>query len=198
VDEVTNALGSDSRIGPKYLKGGLGFGGPCFPRDNIAMQRFAALQGLKLRLSPSVTTANNDVVERIFGLIKSRVQAPGPLALLGISYKPGTHIVEESQSLSLARRLREAGYEVRLHDPAAISLSRSELLGLGELCDDPYSAAQNARAVLLLTDWPQYATLDWTRLERHVGAEPLLFDSWRICKDMKFDRFTHLALGLAI
>jgi len=196
VDEVTAAIGADSRIGSKCLRGGLGFGGPCFPRDNLAMQRFAASRGLDIRLSPNVSAANADVVRRIFELVRAHVPAPGPLALLGLSYKPGTHIVEESHGVQLARLLCDAGYALRLHDPAAVTLSAAELAGLGELHDDPYAAADGARGVLLLTDWPQYAGLDWERLERQAGPDPLLLDSWRACKGMRLGRFRHVGLGL--
>ena len=196
VDAITKALGADSRIGPKYLKGGLGFGGPCLPRDNVAMQRYAAGKGLELRLSPAVTSVNRDVVERLFAAVAQRVPAPGPVALLGLSYKPGTHIVEESQSLMLARRLGDAGYAIRLHDPLAVAFSGEALSGLGKTCDDPYQAAAGARAVVLLTDWPEYGGLDWERLQRAAGPQPLLVDSWRALKDMAFTRFSYLGLGL--
>ena len=196
VDVVTKALGADSRIGAKYLTGGLGFGGPCFPRDNLAMQRFGALQGLSLRLSPEVTAVNRDVVARLFDLVTTRVPAPGPVALFGLSYKPGTHIVEQSQSLMLARSLVDAGHQVRLHDPKAVFLSRPELAGLGQVYEDPYRAAAGARAVILLTDWPEYGDLDWARLERDAGPDPWLFDSWRRGKTVSFGRFSYLGLGL--
>ena len=196
VDVVTQAIGNDTRIGAKCLKGGMGFGGPCFPRDNVAMQRYAATNDLTLRLSPAVTAVNRDVVDRLCAMIAARVPAPGPVALFGLSYKPGTHIVEESQGLMLAGKLIEQGYDVRLHDPMAVRLSRQEMQGLGQVFDDPVLAAENARAVVLLTNWPDYAALDWERLERQAGADPVLIDTWRVCKDRTFDRFTYLGLGL--
>lgn len=196
VDTITQALGADTRIGAKYLKGGLGFGGPCFPRDNVAMQRYAAGMGLDLCLSPAVTTVNQDVVERLYAAVSSHVSAPGPVALLGLSYKAGTHIVEESQSLMLAGRLIDAGYSVRLHDPLAVTLSGAALGGLGQPCETPYQAAAGAGAVVLLTDWPEYKNLDWECLERDAAPGALLVDSWRILKDRSFARFSYLGLGL--
>jgi UDPglucose 6-dehydrogenase len=196
VDVVTRALGADSRVGPKYLKGGLGFGGPCFPRDNLAMQRHAAAAGLELNLSPSVVAVNRSVPGRIFERLAERLPAPGPVALLGLSYKPGTHIVEESQGLLLARRLLDAGYELRLHDPKAGPGALEALGGQGRLCADAYEAAEGARAVVLLTDWPEYASLDPTRLELAAGPEPLFIDGWRLFKHHAFTRFSYLGLGL--
>lgn len=196
VDAVTTALGADSRIGPKYLKGGLGFGGPCFPRDNRAMQNYAATKGLDLRLSPAVTQVNNDVVDRLFTTITGLVTQPGPVALLGLAYKPGTHIVEESPTVILAQRLAEAGYTLRLHDPLAGKLDSQELKGLGKLCDSPYQAAEGATIVALMVHWPEYANLDWPRLEQAAGTEPWLMDCWRIARGIIFHRFSYLALGM--
>jgi len=196
VDTVTSALGADSRIGPKYLKGGLGFGGPCFPRDNRAMQHYAASKGFDLRLSPAVTQVNDDVVDRLFATITRLVTQPGPVTLLGLAYKPGTHIVEESPAVILAHRLAEAGYALRLHDPLAVKLPSQELAELGQLCETPYHAAEGARFVALMTQWPEYAVLDWPRLEQAAGPEPWLMDCWRIARAALFHRFSYLALGL--
>jgi len=196
VDTVTAALGADSRIGPKYLKGGLGFGGPCFPRDNRALQHYAASKGLALRLSPAVTQVNDDVVDRLFATITKLVAQPGPVALLGLAYKPGTHIVEESPAIILAHRLAEVGYVLRLHDPLAVKLSSQELTELGKLCASPYQAVEGARIVALMTQWPEYASLDWSRLEHAAGPDPWLLDCWRVARGTLLHRFSYLALGL--
>ncbi len=196
VDEVTRALGADSRIGPKYLQGGLGFGGPCFPRDNRAMQHYAATKGLTLHLSPAVTRVNAEGVDQLFAVFTRLVPRPGPVALLGLAYKPGTHIIEESPAIILAQRLVDAGYALRLHDPLAVKLASQELKGLGQLCDSPYQAAEGARIVALMTQWPEYASLDWSRLEQAAGPEPWLMDCWRMAREETFHRFAYLALGL--
>jgi len=107
-------------VGRKYLKGGLGFGGPCFPRDNLAFQRCAEDAGTCAHLSPRVVEVNGEIVDRLFAMVSGHVGPGSTVALLGLSYKPGTHIVEESQSLTLAERLLDAGYVVRMHDPKAL------------------------------------------------------------------------------
>lgn len=196
VDVVTQALGADSRIGPKCLKGGLGFGGPCFPRDNRAMQHYAATKNLAIRLSPAVTQINDELVDRLVATITKLVAHPGPVAILGLAYKPGTHIVEESTALLVARRLAKAGYALRLHDPLAVKLASHELHGLGQLCASPYQAAYGARIVALMTEWPEYAALDWARLEQMAGPDPWLLDCWRIAKTVPWHRFSYVALGI--
>lgn len=196
VDIITKAMGADSRVGPKYLKGGLGFGGPCFPRDNRAMQRFAATKDLQLRLSPAVTQVNYDVVKRLVAMIMRLVSPPGPVSMLGLAYKPGTYIIEESPALSLAQALVQAGYTLRLHDPMVVKQAGRDLTEVGDLFESPYQAVAGTQLVVLATPWPEYATLDWLRLEQEAGPNPWLLDCWRIAQETPFRRFSYLALGL--
>jgi len=167
IDVITRAIGSDSRVGGKYLKGGLGFGGPCFPRDNIAFQVFAAETGGKAHLGPQVVKVNNSVVERLF--IEQTARGRN-VAILGLSYKPHTHIVEESQSVILAQRLADSGYEVSVHDPKAMEAARAILGGRADYAPDAYACATGADAVLLMTDWPEYRRLDWHRMETNTAG----------------------------
>jgi len=195
VDVVTLAVGADSRVGRRYLKGGLGFGGPCFPRDNLAFQRCAEDADAQVHLSPRVVNVNGEVVNRLFTMISEHAPAGSTVALLGLSYKPGTHIVEESQSVMLAAELLDAGYVVRMHDPKALDCASQLLQGRGVYCTDPYEAVSGASAVAVLTNWPQYERLDIEELEKRAGPTPLLVDCWRIYKGVPFTRFTYRALG---
>jgi UDPglucose 6-dehydrogenase len=197
VDVVTAAIGADSRVGRKYLKGGLGFGGPCFPRDNLAFQRCAEDAGVQVHLSPNVVKVNNQTVGRLLTMIGDHAPSGSTVALLGLSYKPGTHVVEESQPVTLARELLNAGYVVRLHDPKALQGVSKALAGRGTYCDCPYDAVQNASVVVVLTPWPEYRCLDLHRLEERAGLSPLLIDCWRIYKEAAFEKFTYRALGNA-
>lgn len=196
VDVVTAAVGADTRVGRKYLKGGLGFGGPCFPRDNLAFQRFADKRGAGVRLSPAVVGINKTVVERLERVVLDAVPSGGSVALLGLSYKAGTHIIEEAQPVMLAERLLARGYQLRLHDPKALPGLASLFGARAALCDDPYDAMTGAQGILLLTDWPQFHDLDWTRVERNAGKHPVLVDCWRQLKGMSFSRFTYTAIGI--
>lgn len=196
VDVVTGAIGSDSRVGGKCLKGGLGFGGPCFPRDNLAFQSFADKQGVDVRLSPAVVGVNRTVVDRLEKIVRGALPPGGVVALLGLSYKAGTHIIEEAQPVMLAERLLAQGYHVRLHDPKALPGLVLSLGTKAEFCDDPYDAMAGANGILLLTDWPQFHELDWLRAERDAGEHPVLVDCWRQLKTRSFSRFTYTAIGL--
>lgn len=193
---IAQALGADSRIGSKCLKPGLGFGGPCFPRDNLAFQAFAREAGEEARLAPAVARLNQAVVDRLFRLLSHHLKPRSRVALLGLAYKPGTHIVEASQSLDLARKLKQAGFRVRVHDPQALEEARRVLGKSVTYCEDASACVEGAEAVLLLTDWPQYAWLDWGAISFSVQDQPLLVDCWGILKGWNLTNFRYVSLGL--
>lgn len=196
INVVTAAIGEDSRIGSKYLKGGLGFGGPCFPRDNLAFQGCAEDAGIHLLLSPQVVRINNEIVERLFKITKAHASPGSTVALLGLSYKPGTHIVEESQPIMLAKKLLDAGYSVRMHDPKALKCAFNQLNGRGVYCEKPYDAVSGASVILLLTNWSEYESLEITQMEERAGSAPLLVDCWRIFKNAIMKKFSYYAIGI--
>lgn len=195
-DVITRALGADSRIGPKYLKSGLGFGGPCFPRDNLAFQVFAREAGWETQLAPAVVRLNQAVVERLFKVLKNHLKPRNRVALLGLAYKPGTHIVEASPSLDLAQRLVDAGFQVRVHDPRALDEARQVLGDRVIYCENIYDCIENAQAIALLTNWPQYAWLDWPAISFSAKGQPLLLDCWGILKGRALTNFRYTSLGL--
>ncbi len=117
VDVVTKALGADTRIGAKYLKGAMGYGGPCFPRDNVAFAALARKLGARADVAEATDRINNYQIERLSGLVAKFAKAGTRIALLGLSYKPQTPVVEESHSVKLAAKLADAGYIVAVHDP---------------------------------------------------------------------------------
>ncbi len=196
VDVVTSALGADTRVGHRYLKGGMGFGGPCFPRDNLAFQRCAEDAGGQAHLSPRVVKVNGEIVNRLFAMIGEHAPSGSTVALLGLSYKPGTHIVEESQPVMLAQTLLDAGYVVRMHDPKATASAGEALQGRGTYCLDPYDAVRGASVVVVLTSWPVYSDLDLDKLAKQAGPAPLLIDCWRIFKDVPTHTFEYSAFGI--
>lgn len=196
VDAITEAIGCDSRVGGKYLKGGLGFGGPCFPRDNLAFQAFAKDTGIEARLGPQVVAINNKVVDRLFNIICEKTKKSGKVSILGLSYKPGTHIVEESQSIMLARKLIQTGYSVSAHDPTALESAKELLDGPITYAKDVYKCVKDANAVVLMTNWPQYKQLNWRQIGDLVNDGALLVDSWRALKDVNLNGLCYVGLGM--
>ena len=196
VDEITEAIGTDSRIGPKYLQAGLGFGGTCFPRDNLAFQAFTKEVGYEPKLSKATVAINDAMVDRLFEIIEAKVTERKHIALLGLSYKPNTHITEESQSIMLAEKLIEAGYAVSVYDPAALDNAKDVLGDKVRYCNDPYECVDGSDAIVLLTKWPEFRDLDWNTVEKNVKEGAVLLDSWRELKNRKFTKLNYVGLGL--
>lgn len=195
IDVITDALGSDTRIGSKYLKGGLGFGGPCFPRDNQAFQEFARESGVEPKLGTQVVAINNSVVDRLFDIISKNTSLGDKIALLGLSYKPGTHIIEESQSIMLAKRLVDSGFVVSVHDPQAISAAKNALGDTVGYFEDPYECVKDSVGIILLTNWQDYQYFEWKQVKNIVKDNAFLVDSWRTLKNRSLGGIKYIEIG---
>ena len=198
VDVITAAVGADSRVGNKYLKGGIGFGGPCFPRDNVAFQRFTESIGGNAPLGRQVIQINNDVPGRVLDIITANIKDRGKVAILGMSYKPDTHIIEESQSVTLAGLLAEKGYIVSAHDPAALGEVERHLSKAVEITEDIDKCVSEADAVVLMVEWPQYTQLDFEKISRLTNKDALFLDCWRTYKQNKNTGMRYMGLGLGV
>jgi len=155
--QILDAIGRDSRIGSKYLRPGLGFGGPCFPRDNRALATYASNLGVKASMAYATQEINLRQPEVWVDRIESRLTAIGTgkrILLLGMSFKPGSFVVEESQAISITSKLAERGYAVSAHDPLADldgALSGNGVEILSELPDH-----NEFDLVVKLVDWENY------------------------------------------
>jgi UDPglucose 6-dehydrogenase len=176
VDEVTRIIGRDSRIGSKYLKGGLGYGGPCFPRDNIAFARFAESVGVKAELPITVHRANLSQVRRVIKIIgQLKLNHNKKIGILGLSYKPDTPIVEESQSIMLARELSSKGYVVHVYDPLALEEAK-KVLGNTAIYEKTLDTCiKNVDVVVLATPWKSFSIIN--------TEGKIIIDCWRLLKD---------------
>lgn len=116
VDRVTSAIGSDSRIGSKYLSGGLGFGGPCFPRDTKAFSRFFKDNDLDAHLAEASNKVNEFQIENLYNIIKTNISNDNKVSFLGITYKPDTYVIEESQIIKVIDKLLMDKYEIFIYD----------------------------------------------------------------------------------
>lgn len=177
VDVVTGAVGADSRIGKKYLRGALAYGGPCFPRDNRAFAYLAETVGARADLAKATDGLNAYQTERLVQLIRNRAGAGRRIAILGLSYKPHTAVIEESASIHLAARLAKDGLVVAVHDPLALDAARAVLQDSVTYCASAADAAESADVVVIATAWPDYARLDAGVFAK--GARKAVFDCWR-------------------
>jgi UDPglucose 6-dehydrogenase len=198
VDVITAAIGADTRVGSKCLKGGLGFGGPCFPRDNIAFQAFATEYGVDALLGNAVVKINKNIPIRLLNKIKGHLKPPAKVALLGLSYKPDTHIIEESHSILLANALIDAGYQVALYDSIAVNAAMDLFGNSVSFSSCPYDCVSGAEVIVLLTDWPEFHCLDWLRIGTLCAPRALVLDSWRTAIKADMSAFTYIPIGVGI
>jgi UDPglucose 6-dehydrogenase len=197
VDEVTSAIGLDSRIGRKYLRGAISYGGPCFPRDNLALASLARDVGSPAILAEATDRANRAEIERLAEVAVSRLPDGGRVGVLGLSYKPNTDVVEEAPGMLLVQALEARGVEVVVYDPAAMeSARRIGLLGGDvQFADGAEECVREADVVVLATPWEDFAKLDGVTFER-PGRPRVLIDCWRLLDPARFDGVAeYFALG---
>lgn len=187
VDVVTDALGCDSRIGHKYLKGALGYGGPCFPRDNRALIYTAQKFGVPFSIAEATDKINKNQVPRLARLVLSVLPEDGRVGILGLSYKPDTDVVEESQGLELARILSEKGIKVLVYDPKAMENARKVLDTKVVFASSLKECTQKADVVVIATPWEEFKSIDPECLRRGENP-PILIDCWRILKPEKLGK----------
>jgi UDPglucose 6-dehydrogenase len=178
VDVVSDAIGLDRRVGRPYLTGGLGFGGPCFPRDNVALAYFARALGVEAPLPEATQRANDHVVRTAIERI-DRAAAGGTVAVLGLAYKPLSHVVERSQGLEIARGLAQRGLRVLAYDPLATDSARQELDGSVQLCGS-VDECLAADTVVITTPDPAFRALGAAELLPSAGRRRTVIDFWRI------------------
>lgn len=176
VDVVTSAIGCDSRIGQKYLKGALGYGGPCFPRDNVAFSALARANGAPALLAEATDAINRRQVPRLAELILSRLPEGGTVGILGLSYKPNTEVIEESQGIGLARELLARGVKVVVYDPAAIENAKAVLIGSVTFARNAAECAASADVVAIMTAWAEFNKLGSCDFK----SGTTVLDCWRI------------------
>jgi UDPglucose 6-dehydrogenase len=176
VDEVARGMGLDDRIGPSFLRAGIGYGGSCFPKDVQSLKQLAGNTGYHFQLLTSVIEVNELQKRRVIGKLQKHLGSltGKRVALLGLAFKPDTDDMREASSLVLAARLQGEGAEVAAFDPVAEKPAR-ELLHAVEMSASALDALDGADAAVLVTEWPQFAELDWEEAGKRM-ARPVLID----------------------
>ena len=191
--EVVKGVGLDKRIGRAFLNAGLGFGGSCFPKDLRAFVKIAERTGYDFTLLKEVTRLNGarqaQVVEKLRRALW--ILEGKRIGLLGLAFKPHTDDIREAPALALAQRLLAEGAQVQGYDPQAGAKAHEAVPAL-TVCPDPYAAAEGAEALVLCTEWPEFAALDFARLKAAM-VRPLLLDGRNA-----LDRDTLTALGFEV
>src|SRR5581483_6012663 len=185
-DVILQAIGKDRRIGNDYLKPGLGFGGPCFPRDNRLFQFVAESVGADAALSRATDQINDDVNCRLFETV-SRYCPPGArVGVLGLAYKPLTDVTDESAGIGLCRRLADAARTVFAHDYLASKNASSALAETSvHICSDPAEILQEAcRTIVVTCPWPQYRKFFEMNKYCFRGTHTTVLDPWRLLQSI--------------
>lgn len=184
VDEVTSALGLDSRIGSRSLRGGLGYGGPCFPRDSRAFGYYARRNGCQGYLADASDEVNRHRISEVVEFIKKQVSRDAKrVAVLGMTYKPNTAIVEESQSMRIAEAMAGAGYRVKVYDPEGLEEAKKYLGSAVSYAKSVNDCIDDADILIVATAWEQFGNLEANRLRR---GSRLIVDCWRTLDSRKF------------
>ena len=176
VTEVARGMGMDDRIGPRFLQAGIGYGGSCFPKDVSALKILAGNSGYHFQLLNSVIEVNELQKRRVLSkLTKHLGSLSGKrVALLGLAFKADTDDMREASSLVLASRLQGEGATVVAYDPVAEDRAK-ELLSNVEMLQSPLEAIDGADAAVLVTEWPEFAELDWAEVAKRM-VTPLVVD----------------------
>jgi UDPglucose 6-dehydrogenase len=193
VQQVCQGIGSDSRIGPKFLNPGIGYGGSCFPKDLKAFRAVAREAGYEFRLLDEIMHINEEQRRRFLRKVRGALWTlrGKRLAVLGLAFKGGTDDIRESPAMMLVQTLLEEGCQISAYDPAAAERAREVLGSSVQYADSAYEAARGADALLVLTEWDEFAALDLARLRRELKY-PIVIDGRNL-----YDAATMAAEGFA-
>ena len=199
IEKVRKGIGSDPRIGAKFLFPGVGFGGSCFPKDLRALRDMGRLSKVPLGIVEATVDANDRskrafaarIVEHFGGSLAGK-----RIAIWGLAFKPETDDIREAPALDVIAHLRAAGAQVAGFDPIAADNVRAQIGDQLEIVDDPYAAAEGADAVVLITEWHQLRQPDFARL-RKVVRTPVLFDGRNVWDPVEASRkgFQYIGIG---
>jgi UDPglucose 6-dehydrogenase len=200
IEDIATGMGMDSRIGHRFLRAGLGYGGSCFPKDVAAFHWVAQQQGVDFQLLQEIRKVNETQREIFFNKVRAALWTlrGKRLAALGLAFKGDTDDIRESPAIEVIKKLLEAGALITAYDPAAMERAKEVLPPSEKLsyATDIYEAAKGADAVLILTDWKEFAEIDLTRLNQAVHF-PIVIDGRNLYKpqQMSDHGFTYVSMG---
>ena len=176
IEEVSKGIGSDSRIGPDFLRAGIGYGGSCFPKDVAAFRAVTHEFGFEFPLLDEIKRINDGQRVRFIDKVRSalRTLKGKKLAVLGLAFKDGTDDVRESPAIKVIEQLLEEKCQITAFDPAAMERARQILGNKINYASDAYAAADGADALLILTEWKEFASLDLIRIKRLLRSSIVL------------------------
>jgi UDPglucose 6-dehydrogenase len=198
VTNVRRGIGSDSRIGNKFIYAGAGYGGSCFPKDVKAIIKTAQLNNYNLRILEAVENVNDDQKKVIISKIKSHFPdiKGKTFAMWGLSFKPQTDDMREAPSVVIANALVELGAKVKAYDPVAMEEAQHILGDTIEYGEDQYDVLIDADALILITEWPEFRVPNYKVMDKLL-KEKVVFDGRNIYdpEEMKEFGYTYYSIG---
>jgi len=198
VQQVCQGIGTDSRIGPRFLNPGVGYGGSCFPKDLMAFRAVARECGYDFRLLDEVMKINEEQRQRFIRKVRSALWTlrGKKLGVLGLAFKGGTDDIRESPAILLIQSLLQEGCEISAYDPAARERAQEVLNSGVTMTEDAYQAARGADALLILTEWEEFGALDLKRLKAELKY-PIIIDGRNLYDPevMAAGGFTYYSVG---
>jgi len=198
VQQVCQGIGTDTRIGPRFLNPGIGYGGSCFPKDLMAFRSVARECGYDFRLLDEVIRINEEQRQRFIRKVRSALWTlrGKKLGVLGLAFKGGTDDIRESPAILLIKSLQAEGCEICAYDPAAQERAKEALNSSIRHAESSYEAAEGADALLILTEWEEFASLDLERL-RAALKYPIIIDGRNLYDPhiMAMQGFTYYSVG---
>jgi UDPglucose 6-dehydrogenase len=200
VQQVCQGIGTDSRIGPRFLNPGIGYGGSCFPKDLMAFRAVARECGYDFRLLDEVIRINEEQRQRFIRKVRSALWTlrGKKLGVLGMAFKGGTDDIRESPAILLIQALLQEGCQIAAFDPAAHERAQEVLNSDVRFAENVYDAARDADALLILTEWEEFATLNLPRLRSELKY-PIVIDGRNLYDPqiMAENGFTYYSVGRA-
>jgi UDPglucose 6-dehydrogenase len=187
VDQVTSALGLDTRIGAKYLRGAISYGGPCFPRDNQALASLARSLDAPAYVAEATDATNRDGIEQLARMAIERLREGGTIGVLGLSYKPNTDVVEEAPGLLLAGALADLGIDVIAADPAGVVNAGPVLGDRVRLTHSADECVVAADVVVITTAWQEFASIPVDTFGTGDHRKTII-DCWRILDEVSLSQ----------
>jgi UDPglucose 6-dehydrogenase len=197
VQDVARGIGLDSRIGPKFLQAGPGFGGSCFPKDTSAMADISRRYGYNFEIIEAVLRVNDNIKARmVTKVVEALDDVRGKtIGILGLAFKPETDDMRDSPTIPLINGLQKQGAKVRAYDPEAMENAKSMFDGV-TFCKDAYETAEGVDALVIATEWNEFRALNLERVKRIV-RQPIIIDLRNVYdpQRMKSEGFTYVCVG---
>lgn len=195
IDAISEALGADRRISPHYIRGGLAYGGPCFPRDNRAFINFAGKYGHEAKLAQATDEVNHHQIQELTDLVMEHLPVSNSIAILGLAYKPNTPIVEESAAIKLIEELLCHKLHITVYDPQAMDNTRAIFGDAINYASTLKECLDSSECWIIALPYDEFKVLDDSYISRNPTT---LIDCWRVIDPGKFgNKLKYIALGKA-